>query len=164
VTPQITYPVPIPSVGYNYSYWKHVCLDIAGSFTKVDNIRHYSDGAVNWNFGGGGALLRGARDSGDQGVGVDTANSHSDGYEQATGVEGTSGDEIEDHYTFFSGQTIPIVDIEGDLVGSPAIVDLAGETAAGKSKAIVLQAKVDTDATSGVQTAETLTWKYDVID
>jgi hypothetical protein len=167
VTPQITYPVPIPAAGFNYSYWKHVCLDISSTFTKVDNIRHYSDGTIGWNFGTAGELRRGNRDSGDKGVGVDTANSHSDGYEQAAGTQGTTGYSIEDvanGHDFYNGQTTKTVDIETDTSGSPAIVDFDGETVAGKSKAVVLQVKVDTDAVSGVQTAETLTWKYDVID
>jgi hypothetical protein len=166
-TPQITYPVPIPTADFNYSYWKHVCLDISGTFTSVTNIRHYSDGAIGWNFGTAGELRRGNRDSGDKGCGVDTANGHSDDYEQAAGTQGTTGYSIEDvtnGHNFYNGQTTKTVDIEGDVAPNGATIDSAGETVAGKSKAVVLQVKVDTNATSGVQTAETLTWKYDVID
>jgi hypothetical protein len=162
-TPQITYPVPIPTSGFNYSYWKHVCLDVSGTFTKVDNIRHYSDGAIGWNFGASGELRRGNRDSGDKGC--PTAN-----YEQAAGTEGTTGYSIEDAsngHDYFNGQTTKTVALQNDTSGSPAMVDSTGLTSAGKSKAIVLQVKVDTAANgalSGVQTAETLTWRYDVID
>jgi len=163
-TPQITYPVPIPSAGFKYSYWKHVCLKISSTFTKVDNIRHYCDGTIGWNFGTAGELRRGNRDSGDDGVGVDSANGHTDDYDQATGTEGDTGDTIESSHAFYSGQSTPVVDIEGDVVGTPMMVDSAGETVAGYSKAVVVQVKVDTNATSGVQTAETLTFKYDVID
>lgn len=166
-TPQITYPVPIPSSSYNYSYWKHVCLDVSGTFTSVGNIRHYSDGAIGWNFGTGGALNRGNMDTGDEGCGVDTANGHSDEYDEADGTAGTTGNELGANHTHYSGQTTKTTDIESDTSGSPATIETGPLTAAGKSLAVVLQVKVDTaanGATSGVQTAETLTWKYDVVD
>lgn len=164
-TAQITFPVPIPTSSFNYSYWKHICLDISGTFTKVDNIRHYSDGAIGWNFGTLGELRRGNRDSGDIGCGVDTANGHADNYEQAHGgVEGTTGAELGVNHAFFAGQTTKTTDIDLDVAPNGVVVDSAGETVAGKTLAVVVQVKVDTDATSGVQTAETMTWKYDVID
>jgi hypothetical protein len=166
-TAQITYPVPIPTSGYNYSYWKHVCLDISGSFTKVDNIRHYSDGAIGWHYGSGGCLYMGNLDSGQVGCGVDENNSHTNNYVQATGTAGTTGDNLANNHTFYSGQTTKTVNLSLTNAASPANVDFTGETTAGKSLAIALQVKVDTaanGATSGVQTAETMTWKYDVID
>ena len=163
-TPQITYPVPIPPSSSKYSFWKHVCLDVSGTFTSVSNIRHYSDGAIGWNFGASGALLRGNMDSGDDGCGVDTANSHSDEYDQATGTGGDTGDTIASSHSKYSGETTPTADIESDTSGSPCTLESGSLTEAGKSKAVVLQVKVDSDATSGVQTAETLTFKYDVID
>ena len=164
-TAQITYPVPIPSdASLNYSYWKHVCLDISGTFTKVDNIRHYSDGGIGWNMGTDGGLFRGNKDAGAIGCGVDTDNSHSDDYVQATGTEGTTGDNLANNHTYYSGETTKTIPLQNDTSGAPATVDSTGETVAGKSLAIVLQVKVDHDATSGVQTAETMTWKYDVID
>lgn len=159
-TPQITYPIPIPAAGFNYSYWKHVCLDVSGTFTKVDNIRHYSDGAIGWAFGSGGALNRGNRDSGDKGC-PDAS------YMQATGTAGTTGDELGATHTYYSGQTTKTVSVASDTSASPATIDSTGVTTAGKTKGVVLQVKVDTaanGATSGVQTAETLTFKYDVID
>ena len=159
-TPQITYPVPIPTSGFNYSYWKSVCLGITGTFTKVDNIRHYSDGAIGWNFGTNGELRRGNRDAGDQGC-PDAS------YERALGTEGTTGYTIEDGtngHDYYLGQTTPTANVGSDTAGSPATIDSDGLTSAGKTKHVVLQVKVDTNATSGVQTAETLTFKYDVID
>lgn len=159
-SPQITYPVPIPTSGFNYSYWKHVCLNITGTFTKVDNIRHYSDGAIGWNFGTNGALLRGNRDSGDHGC--PQAN-----YDQATGTQGTTGDYIGDAtngHSYYKDQTTPTANVANDTEASPALIDSEGRTSAGRTKFIVLQVKVDTDASSGVQPAETMTWKYDVID
>jgi hypothetical protein len=159
-TPQITNPVPIPAAGFNYSYWKHVCLAVTGTFTKVDNVRHYSDGTIGWNFGSGGELRRGNRDAGD--IGCPTAN-----YDQATGTPATTGHTIETQHAYYSGEITPTADVASDVVGAPATVDSTGLTSAGYCKMICLQVKVDTaanGATSGVQTAETLTWKYDVID
>jgi hypothetical protein len=167
VTPDTTYPVPIPAAGFNYSYWKHICLDVSSTFTSVGNIRHYSDGTIGWNFGSGGELRRGNRDAGDQGVAVDALNGHSSGYDQASGTPSTTGDTIETQHAFYSGQTTKVSSVASDTSGSPAVIESGSLTVAGKSKAIVLQVKVDTTAngaSSGVQTAETLTWKYDVID
>jgi len=171
-TPQITYPVPIPAAGFSYSYWKHVCLDISSTFTSVGNIRHYSDSAIGWNFGSGGQLRRGARDSGDQGVAVDDLNGHSDGYQIAAGSQGVTGYTLEDGtngHAFYKGQTTPTANVASDVAPNGCSIEGAANaiTAAGKSKAIVFQVKVDTvanGAASGVQTAETMTWKYDVID
>jgi hypothetical protein len=162
VTPQTDYPVPIPAAGFNYSYWKHVCLDIAGSGFTITNIRHYADAPpIGWNFGSGGELRRGNRDSGDHGVPLATD------YEQATGTEGTTGYDIgdgSDGHDYFKGETTPTADVASDTSGSPATIDSTSHTSAEKSKAVCLQVKVDTaanGAVQGTQTAETLTWKYD---
>lgn len=160
-SPQLSYPIPIPDSGFNYSYWKHICLYVTGTFTKVDNIRHYSDGAIGWSLGTGGELRRGNRDSGDIGVPLDTD------YAQATGTPGVSGDPIEDAtngHPYYKTQTTPVVNVANDTSSNPALVDSTGLTSAGRSKAIVLQVKVASNASSGVQPAETMTWKYDVID
>lgn len=171
-TPDLTYPVPIPAASFNYSYWKHICLDISSTFTSVGNIRHYADGSSAWNWGTGGGLRRGNRDSGDNGVGVDTANGHTSGYQQAAGTVGTTGYAIEAAtvgHAFYNGQTTKTADLMSDTVGSPCTIELSSTaiTGAGKSKAVVVQVKVDTavnGASSGVQSAKTMTWKYDVIN
>lgn len=155
------YPIPIPTADFNYSYWIHVYLKITGgSFTKINNVRFYSDGAIGWAFGTSGELRRGDRDAGDVGAPMDTE------YDLATGVEGTSGDDIEDGvdgHGYYNAQTSKSVDVEGDTSGSPATVDSTDHTGVGKCKAVVLQVKVDTDATQGEQADETLTFKYDEI-
>lgn len=160
-TPQTTNPVIIPASSYNYSYWKAVCLDLAGSGFIINNVRHYSNGDVTstWHMGTGGKLQRGNRDSGDIGC--------PDGsYQQADGVAGTTGYAIDDAtdsygHAYYKSQTIPTADVNSDVVGSPATVDSTTHTIAGKTKHIVLQAKIASDATQGTQTAVTLTWKYD---
>lgn len=162
VTPQTTFPVPIPAANFNYSYWKHVALELAGSGFTITNIRHYGTGsATGWTYGTGGALLRGARDSGDQGCPAGD-------YEQATGTQGTSGYYIGDGtngHDYYKGQTAPTVDAAADTSGSPCVVDNTSTyVAAGYTKSVVLQVKVDTAANGsvqGTQTAYTFTWKYD---
>jgi hypothetical protein len=159
VTPQTTYPVPIPAASYNYSYWKAVALELAGSGFTITNIRHYGTGsATGWTYGTGGALQRGKRDSGDQGCPAGS-------YQQAAGTQGTTGYAISDGtngHAYYKGQTTPIADAAADTSGSPAIIDNTSTyTVAGYTKHVVLQVKVDTNATQGTQTAYTFTWKYD---
>lgn len=157
-----TYPIPIPASGqFNYSYWIHVYLKITGgSFTKVNNVRFYSDGAIGWNYGTGGALNRGNRDSGDKGAPMNTE------YDVATGTEGTTGYEIgvvTNGHDYFNAQTTKTASVQSDTSGSPATIDSTDHTTTGMCKAVVLQVKVASDATQGEQTDETLTFKYDEI-
>lgn len=158
-TQDLTNPVKKPTSGFNYSYWASICLDLSGTFSQISNIRHYSDGAIGWNLGTGGGLFRGNRDTGD--IGCPDAS-----YEQAGGTQGTTGYAIDDAtngHTYYNTQTTPVVDVSNDTSSSPAVVDSSTYTAAGKTKHIVLQAKVASDATAGVQAAETLTWEWDEI-
>lgn len=156
-----SYPVPIPASGFKYSFWIHVYLEITvAPSTKIDNIRFYSDGAIGWNYGTGGELRRGARDSGDQGAPMDTE------YDVATGTDGDTGDTIEDGtngHDYYNGQSTPTADVANDTEGSPATIDSTEHTTTGKCKAVVLQVKIASDATQGEQTDETLTFKYDEI-
>lgn len=153
-----TNPIPIPGAGFNYSYWAHVAMDIGGTFTEVTNIRHYSDGTIGWTLGTGGEVRRGNRDTGDHGAaGTD--------YDVATGTVGTTGYSIEDGangHDFYNAQTTKTADISSDT-DPGVVIDSSSITSAGNSKAVVLQVKVDTDATQGAQSAETFTWKYDEI-
>jgi len=158
-TADATNPIPIPTSGYNYSYWASICLDISGTFTQISNIRHYSDGSIGWTFGTGGELRRGNRDSGD--VGCPDAS-----YQQASGTPGTTGYAIEDAtngHAYYKTQTTPTKNIANDTSSNPAVVDSSTYTAAGKTKHIVLQVKVASDATQGTQSAEVLTFIYDEI-
>jgi hypothetical protein len=97
-------------------------------------------------------LQRGNRDAGDHGC--PTAN-----YIVAVGTAGTTGNPIEDSHTYYSGQTIPVADVNDDTVG--VVIDSASHSSAGKSKFICLQVKVCYDATQGTLPAKTLTWTYD---
>jgi hypothetical protein len=157
-TRDATNPCVIPSSGTNYSYWVHVALALSGTYTQIDNVRHYSDGDISWTLGTGGGVVRGNRDTGDHGVA-------SDSYEKVHGTEGTSGSAIESEYTFYSGQTTKTANVTSDTSGSPATIDSTthGPNAEESTKAVVLQAVIADDATQGTQAAETFTFVYDEI-
>jgi hypothetical protein len=156
-----SYPIPIPESGFNYSYWIHIYLKITvAPSVKINNIRFYSDGSIGWNFGTGGELRRGKRDSGDQGCTMDTE------YDVATGTEGTTGHPIEDGtngHDYYNAQTTKTVNVNNDTEASPATVDSGDHSSVGKCKAVVLQVKVAADGVQGEQSDETLTFKYDEI-
>lgn len=79
-TNDFNYPLRIPSSGYYYSYWKSIALDLSGTFTTINNVKHYSDETISWTLGTDGGVFRG-----DTGL--------ADGsYDQATGTEGTTSD------------------------------------------------------------------------
>lgn len=155
-----SYPIPIPTSRFKYSYWIHVCLDLSGAFTTINNVRFYSDDTIGWNFGAGGELRRGNRDSGDHGCPMPTE------YDVATGTEADTGDNIEDGtngHNYYNAQTTPTANVASDTEASPALIDSIDHTAAGKTKAVVLQCKVANDAVQGEQADETLSFKYDKI-
>ncbi len=87
--PGIDYPMVVPQSGNSYSFWKTLLLDLAGDFTRINNIRFYSQGDIDWPMGTGGEARIGARDTGDWGILIDSE------YAQASGT-GTSGNAIED--------------------------------------------------------------------
>lgn len=149
-------PLPIPAAGFTFSYWKSICLQFTGTFTQVDNIRHYCDGTIAWTLGTAGEVRRGNRDAGDHGCPVGS-------YDEATGTPGSQGDDIETH-TYYSGQTTKTVALTGDTGPEGATIDSNAYTSADdRCFFIILQVKVDTDATQGTKATEQFTWKYDEI-
>ena len=158
--PVATYPCIIPSADQNYSYWKHLCLDISGTFTTVNNIRFYTDGTIGWTCGTGGGLYVGLRDAGDNGCPMDAS------YNVATGTEGTTGDWM-DHATnghaYYKDQTVTPALASTYTSGSTLLIDSADYSGADESDAVVLQVQLETDATQGTQSDETLTFLYDEI-
>lgn len=158
--PVATYPCIIPSASQNYSYWKHLYLDISGTFTTVNNIRFYTDGAIGWTCGTGGGLYVGLRDTGDNGCPMDAS------YNVATGTEGTTGDwmdDVTDGHTYYKDQTLTPVLASGYTSGSTLLIDSTDYSVADESDAVVLQVQLETDATQGTQADETLTFLYDEI-
>ena len=84
--PGLDYPCIVPGSGFSYSYWKSLLLDLAGTFTRINNVRLYSDGAIGWTLGTGGLLRLAVHPNGDMGVST---------YQQSTGTL-DSGDAVED--------------------------------------------------------------------
>jgi hypothetical protein len=149
-------PVPIPSSGTNYSYWKQIYLycDTAPD-TQVDNVKFYTDGG---GFGTGITL-----NVGDE---FPTHTNASDaGYEVATGTSGTTGDEVTAAHASVTGVTDAFTFTSGSPLSGPSIsedssvINAIGET----TNYLVLQLAVISTATPGNKTDETLTFQYDEI-
>ena len=66
--PALTYPIPIPTSGFNYSYWKTINLAITNIGTKINNVRFYCDGTIGFAYGSGGLLRIGIKSTGDNGI------------------------------------------------------------------------------------------------
>lgn len=151
-------PVPIPSTGYNYSFWKHHVLNFTGTFTQVNNIRWYTDGTIGWNLGTSGLLLVGTRASGDAGAPVST------GYVRASGSTTTGVWAMSGHTYYQQAVTSGnLINAATYVVGAPLTIDSQTYATSGFSKAVITQVSVDTNATQGTQSAETVTFRYDEI-
>ena len=152
-------PIPIPTAGNNFSFWKQIYLEVttAGGFTQIDNVQYYTDGS---NFGTGIATWVG-----------DENPLHSlaatTGYDLATGTVGTTGDRMDsgtmkhtditartDAFSFTSGCTRAITISEAG-----AIINVVNES----TNYIVIQMDVTTTASPGDLTDETWTYQYDEI-
>lgn len=154
-------PIPIPSSGFNYSFWMSLALSITAmnDATLLNNHKFYSDGAIGWALGTAGELRMGARDSGDFGCPEGS-------YDQATGTQGTTGHDLTDDtdgHAYYKAQTNDSDPVGDKTSGSPATIDTGDHSTAEDFKHVVLQAKVDDDATRGAQSAETLTFQYDEV-
>lgn len=159
-TPGIGNPLVIPTTGVNYSFWKHHCLNLWPTFTQIDNIRWYTDGAIGWNVGtASGFLYVGVRASGDIGCPVS-------GYVNASGST-TTGVWLLSGHSYYHQVTAEIsgglINAATYVVGSPATVDSTAYQTSCFTKALVTQIAVATTATQGTQTAEEVTFRYDEI-
>jgi len=160
VNPNLSNPIVVPSTSTRTSFWKHHALNISGgTFTKIDNIRFYTDGNVSqWTLGTKGY------------VGVATLPSEPHGcpnssYEPPHGVEGTEGYHILDNS---SGH--PVYNTSGNLSnvlnyssGNALVIDNNSYGSAGYTYAVVTQVVVDNDATQGDQPDATFTLVWDEI-
>ena len=151
-------PVPVPSSGTNYSYWKQIYLkcDTAPD-TQVDNIKFYTDGT---GFGTGITL--------NVGLQFPTKNSGSNaGYEVAStgGTSGTTGIELTSGHALVSTVASAFDYTQASPLTGPtisedsSIINAIGET----SNYLILQVAVASTATPGNKTDETLTFQYDEI-
>lgn len=152
-------PLPVPSSGTTYSYWKQVYLFCSTApSTQIDNVKFYTDGSSNW----------GASVACYIGTAFPTKNSGSDaGYDVATGTGGTSGDPawyggsahgdityVADVFDYTSGSSLDV-----SISETSNIIDAASET----TNYIVLQMEVLSSASAGDLANETFTFRYDEI-
>ena len=167
LAPANTNPIPIPAAGLNYSFWMSLALTITAlnDATLLNNHKTYMDGACGWALGSGGDLVIGEKTTTDNGC-------TEGNYDQATGVTGTSGDDMDDvsdGHTFYktgTGDYQAPAAFDGYTSGAPIVVDSGDHSSAEAFKHIVLQAKCDTEgngAVRGAQAAETITFQYDEI-
>lgn len=133
--PGTTNPLVKPAAGINRSFWKTVYLnaDTSPSGT-INNVKIYCDGSIDW---AGCTLYLG-----------DTAS-----YAQATGTDGTTGDD----------SSVATADIERYTSGAPkAVTGSISNPSTGKiTDYIVMQVDLTTSAVAGTLAAETITWQYD---
>lgn len=159
-TPGTGNPLIIPTVGVNYSFWKHHALNLWPTYTEINNIRWYTDGTIGWNVGAtSGGFYVGKRASGD--IGTPTSNYINASGSATTGVWLLSG-----HTYYQQGEAISGTWVTAGtyIVGSPATVDSTTYPAVSCfTKAIVTQIAIDTGATQGTQIAEEMTFRYDEI-
>jgi hypothetical protein len=160
-------PIPIPDSGHNPSYWKTHFLWISGGnggtydFTYVSSMRWYCDGDLfNW---------KSTKDSG-MVVVMDVSGDGSEyglasgSYEQATGTQGVSGAKISEHGSYSASSNAE----SASALGSAFTVDARkvepNDTAHFVySKALVHQAWVGSNASSGNPGTETYTWVWDEV-
>jgi hypothetical protein len=161
VTSDLNYPCVIPADGLAYSYWKSHCLDLSDTFTRINNVRFYTDGATSaWTYGTGGLVQIGQLDATPlvTAQGLTTAE-----YDDASGTEGTTGDDLYaagGHLYYKTGVGAAPVDVADFTSIAPMIVDLGNHDAAEKTKHVVTQVVIDDDATRGLQADATYTFVW----
>ena len=157
--PVLATPCVIPSAGFNYSYWKHLFLSISGAYARINNVQFYTDGASGYNLGTGGDVFVGVRDAGDNGC--------PDGsYERSAGAGDTGywmDDGTNGHDYYKAQVATPASAFDYTSVASLEIDTANYDNVADRTDGVVLQAKVDTDATRGAQAAESCWLSFDEI-
>ena len=146
-------PVPVPTAGTNYSYWKHIYFEAsAGTWTQIDNVKIYTDGT---GFGTGITL-----NVGDQNP-TKTSVSNA-GYEVADGADDMVGGTP--NHSLITTKTSLFTYTTGSprsctISEAGSIIDAIGES----TNYIVIQIEVITTATAGDLVDENITWRYDEI-
>lgn len=166
-TPGDTNPIPIPTSGKpNPSYWKNHYLMFSGSnggtydFTYVSSIRWYNDGSL---FGWGSAKKSGQvlvlLTTENEGYGVTSGN-----YQQATGVQGTSGNRISTHSQYHASANAEVYNSLNNALSVDTRKIVPNDTAGFVwSKHLVHQAFIGSGAASGNPGTETYTWVWDEV-
>lgn len=136
-------PIPIPSSGSKYSYWKSITLWANTSPTgTIDNIKLYTDGG---GFGTGITTY----------VGDQTTAT----YDEASGTPGDTGDEMVTTHTQISSRTDVFSYTSGDPKSVSGSID--NPNTGRVSNYVVIQMRVQSTASPGDLTNETFTFRYD---
>ncbi len=139
------YPIPVPSSGTNYSYWVVTRLQAQSApSTSITNIKWYTDGT---NSLGTGVSLNVAKCS---------------AYVQATGTQGTTGNQLTS--ANYSSALTPSVAVNAFQYTSASPLTVAGSigsTTGDFGDFVIYQVAVANNASPGVTAAETITWQYD---
>jgi hypothetical protein len=154
-----TNPVPIVATLTKYSYWRQVYMKCTTApSVLVNNVKMYTDGG---GFGAGIVTYIGGQ------FPVKNSGSSS-GYDVATGTVGDTGDRMDSGANKHTDITTRN-DLFGYTLGSPMTgpsiseassqIDAINET----TNYAVLQVEVVDTASSGVKTAETITFQFDEI-
>jgi len=142
-------PIPVPSTGTEYSYWKTIYLKCTAinEASQINNVQFYSDGAVFTDYTG--ITLK---------VGEQFPIRRSDvtiGYDVADAAESMIPSYCSssvDVSTLTSSSSLSLT-----IQETGNIIDATDET----TNCLILQLEVGSTASSGTLTAETLTLSYD---
>lgn len=137
-------PIQIPNSGTNYSYWVSTRLsaDTTPSGT-IDNLRWYSDGSNNF------------------GTGVTCKGNTADGYKQATGTAGVTGNQLTTgNHTDLAAAP---VDVFTHTEASPKALtgSISNPNTGDFGDFFIYQIEVGATAEPGPTAQETFTFKYD---
>ena len=137
-----TYPLVKPEpAGTNYSYWKHFALYANTSPSgTINNVKWYTDGTISW-------------------TGITVKAGTVATYDQATGTQGTTGDEANSGHS----QTPTMTTATTYTSASPLSVtgSISNPSTGIITNYVVLQAWVADTAVAGTVATETVTWRYD---
>ena len=144
-TPGTSDPIPIPGAGTNFSFWMSTRLQCTVAPTgTVDNLRWYPDA------------------SNDFGTAVTLEVGTAAAYAQATGTQGTTGNELTSaNYTGLAPADPAADNAFTYNVGSPLAVTGSTITTEEFGHYVALQMSVGNTAGPGTVSTETMTWKYD---
>jgi len=143
-TADTTNPVQRPTTGKNFSFWVSTRLDATATPAgTIDNIRWFTDSSNNF------------------GTGITAKGQSATTYVIATGVVGTSGDELTtDSHT---GMTAPPVDIFTFTSGAPKSLtgSISNPSTGQFGDYMIYQLEADTTAGPGASNQETFTFRFD---
>ena len=156
-TIDVVNPIPIPAIGSNYSYWKHLYFKChTAPTTQIDNFLIWTGGS---GFGTGIETNIGSPSC------YNTVTDVGSEYEVATGAVGVSGDELVTAHSIISASA-DLFDYTSVAKWGPVrineasnLIDASGE----RTDYFLVQMNVGAAATAGNLTDATVWWSYDEI-